>query len=78
MSKWQDISTAPKDGTYILVHQTGTLAPNDFVVYFDRSWSDDGWWLTCDGKDPELPLRGPEPTHWMPLPKPPKPINPNT
>ena len=64
---WQTFETAPRDGTYILAYQTDVLAPNHYVVCFDDSWGDGGWWMVCDGKNPELPLRGPEPTHWMPL-----------
>lgn len=69
---WQKLETAPRDGTYIIVYQKGVLEPSQTIVAFDSSWSDDGWWLCCDGKDPELPLRGPEPTHWKPLDPPPE------
>jgi hypothetical protein len=72
MTDWQPIATAPRDESYILIHQTGVLEPSQYVACFDPSWGDDGWWLVCDGKDPELALRGPEPTHWMPLPEAPK------
>jgi Lar family restriction alleviation protein len=67
---WQDIATAPKDGTYVTVYQTGVLEPSQCICMWDASWNG-GWWMACDGKDPELPLRGPEPTHWRPLPPPP-------
>jgi len=70
-SKWQDISTAPKDGTYVIVYQTGVWEPSQTICCWDGSWGDDGWWMCCDGKDPEIPLRGPDPTHWQPLPPPP-------
>lgn len=65
---WKTIDTAPKDETYILIYQSGVLEPSIYVAMFDESWSNDGWWMVCDGKNPELPLRGPAPTHWMPLP----------
>ena len=63
---WQTIETAPKDETYILVFQPDTLKPDITVVCWDDF---DEWWHCCDGKNPELPLRGEDPTHWMPLPK---------
>jgi hypothetical protein len=48
-----------------------------FVGTWDAEWMSgvdtlpnlgDGWWMIEDGKDPERPLRGDVPTHWMPLP----------
>lgn len=59
MSEWQPIETAPKDGTPILVADSGPYA---FVVEWNnkhRAWlgADRSAW---------------EPTHWMPLPEPPK------
>lgn len=68
-SPWQDIATAPKDGTYILIatkrHDGGMTSAR---------WDDDvDWWMLDDGKNPEIWLRGPAPTHWMPLPPPPPP-----
>lgn len=64
---WMPIETAPKDGRYILInapsHDGGMT-----VACFDESWNDEGWWLQDDGKNPELPLRGKEPTHWRSLP----------
>ena len=69
--KWMTIDSAPKDGTSILVAATGFDA-NIGVVAWDDTWCD-GWWMCDDGKQAmELPLRGPEPTHWMPLPPAPK------
>jgi len=63
--EWQPIETAPRDDADILIY-------NDrgwFVAWFDPQWSADGWWMVSDGKDFERPLRGDEPTHWMPLPE---------
>jgi hypothetical protein len=66
VEQWQSIETAPKDGAYILVYQTGVLEPSQVVCCYE-----DDWWQCCDGKNTELPLRGPAPTHWRPLPAPP-------
>lgn len=72
MSEWEPIETAPKDGTHVLIYQTDVLAPNHYVAAYDDEWGNgEGWWVVCDGKVPDLPLRGPQPTHWMRLPDPP-------
>lgn len=67
MTEWKTIDSAPKDGTYILLFQPDALEPDMTVC----AWFDD-WWMACDGKNPELPLRGKQPTHWCPLPNPPE------
>ena len=71
---WRPIEEygAEKHGEYILVWQPNTLAPNQTVVRFDPEWGGNGWWMACDGKNYELPLRGKPPTHFQPLPSPPK------
>jgi hypothetical protein len=70
MSDWQPISTAPKDGTQILVYfpQIGV-----WQVLWSREVFNDGFWCVSDNKFEDRPLRGwsDEPTHWMPLPDPP-------
>lgn len=63
--EWRDAAkdAAPKDGTRILVrNDRGT-----FTVEWDEDCID-GWWVCPDGKHDDRPLRGGEPTHWMPLP----------
>jgi hypothetical protein len=59
MNEWQPIETAPKDGSEIL-----TFGSIGIMVVFWR----DGFWRE---KANFLGLRNP-PTHWMPLPNPPK------
>ena len=76
--EWQLIETAPKDGTAVLVHRISSPPrlcdeTNTYVA---------SWWATEDGsdgcwvcfmdaiQDPECPIK---PTHWRPLPAPPKP-----
>jgi hypothetical protein len=66
MSEWQPIETAPKTRRSILVYVPENKCT--YVVYWDEkhpSWSifGGGWrsYLTSGG-----------PSHWMPLPDPPK------
>lgn len=67
--QWQPVETAPKNGTYIIVWQPNTLEPSQTIVCWDMY---DEWWHCCDGKNPEIRLRGVNPTHWMPLPSAPE------
>ena len=69
MTEWQLIETAPKDGTEILGWlKEGKLAVVSFKVTKSQSFVGElrdskSWWkgnVTCT------------PTHWMPLPNPPK------
>jgi hypothetical protein len=66
MSEWQPIETAPRDETYILGYADGEMT----VVHW-RDYDGEGCWqLAVSGlhaDDGEW-----WPTHWMPLPKPPK------
>lgn len=66
---WQPIETAPKNGTNILVWW-----PNEFHCPLVAHWNNGkyngdkiGWKLTAWSNSKET-----EPTHWMPLPQPPK------
>ena len=64
MSEWMDISTAPKDGTEILGASRGEITTvfywreyGNWEIAVTGAWADNGEW---------------HPTHWMPLPDPPK------
>lgn len=59
MSDWQPMETAPKDGTCVL----GYDAVGYVVCAFCASMA--GWLI--EGTDTVV-----HPTHWMPLPAPPK------
>jgi len=59
MSDWQPIETAPKDGTEIIVGESGT-ADVELCRWYDGEWVDRTY-------DPFADV-----THWMPLPKPPQ------
>ena len=68
MTEWQPIETAPKDGSAILSWPTGSMFKDDTFSYVVR-WC--GWrecWIEAAGEE----YQGFEPTHWMPLPPPPK------
>src|SRR5574343_444311 len=73
MSEWQDIATAPKDGTPVdLWVHGGRLA--------DAEWSDRKQAWVVWGQDEfesgaDVKING-RPTHWMPLPSPPAPSAP--
>ena len=59
-SEWQPIDTAPKDGTRVLLW----LVPTAIAMPF--GWRG-GRWMGDD-----YPLNMAEPSHWMPMPEPPK------
>lgn len=64
--EWQDISTAPKDGTAIAGYQklTSRLWLID-IIY----WNEDAWRVTqFHNENNEYEVK---PTHWMSLPAPP-------
>lgn len=65
-NNWQPIETAPKDGRWLLLHRA------DINITIVAQWDDEsepGYdWLTLDGPH----YCDTFPTHWMPLPEPPK------
>lgn len=72
MAEWRPVSTAPKDGSNVLLCVAGHVTVGGWLTRADQGVDDDdprivpeGWWtLDCYDK---------EPTHWMPLPAPPEP-----
>lgn len=61
--KWQPIETAPKDGTRVLLHSPDTHLYTPVLgtwVETKERWEEWGGYYPCN------------PTHWMPLPEPPK------
>jgi hypothetical protein len=58
MSEWQPIETAPRDGQRVLM-----LTAKHYVI---TGFFSNGWWLSHPG------VYQIHPTHWMPLPEPPK------
>jgi Lar family restriction alleviation protein len=65
---WQPIGTAPKGGgIWILAAEAGH--PDLAYHAYAACWHSDGYWLANCGQHV---TETPEPTHWMPLPKPPQ------
>ena len=58
--KWQTIETAPKDGKDILLYDASFDKGILLGGWLDRWWWVEGGQITAN------------PTHWMPLPNPPK------
>ncbi len=69
--EWEQIETAPKDGTAVLT------VNGDWICI--RSWDDGKYsrnpkpYWRCFGPWSVTFQRQRQPTHWMPLPKPPAP-----
>lgn len=72
-SEWKPIETAPKDGTKVLVYDESYGLPQKAWFGKDHFKEEYEGWLFGDGDDYSCGLYFTpiEPTHWMPLPKPP-------
>jgi hypothetical protein len=69
VAQWMPIETAPKDGTPVLIWGATLCVPGEMVVGIRSDEHDDlELWDIHDGKHGPHRLRGPSPTHWMPLP----------
>ena len=72
-SEWQPIETAPKDGSSILVAlKGGEVREAEWFVRWYNDPSKPGWMPA--NMDEEYGHYV-EPTHWMPLPKPPQTVD---
>ena len=68
MIKWQPIETAPKDETLILGFDPNADCPIYVIRWFSlNDETGPGYWIEAGGEEYESW----NPTHWMPLPKPP-------
>ncbi len=63
--KWQPIETAPKDTAVICCNELGHVGEACFISGIDNP----AWYWASDPQQIPLSLL---PTHWMPLPEPPK------
>ncbi len=68
MSEWQQIETAPKDGTEILVSGIQKHSKKRFSILAE--WHED--WMIFDPWEDAYCIETCGLTHWMPLPEPPK------
>ena len=69
LPQWQPIETAPKDGSRLLVSEGGAVQIVAWRALHSgrENWGpDDGESVYCDGAF--------KPSHWMPLPTPPAPL----
>lgn len=62
MSEWQPIETAPKNKA-VIIYAIGRVGEACFVDYPDLK----GWYFAAD-----IDAMSGFPSHWMPLPEPPK------
>lgn len=70
MTSWQPISTAPRDGTAVLIAEADG---NVTACYWSTSvWADGGAWISELSRSDTVHYH---PTHWMPIPPPPKDEN---
>lgn len=75
MSEWKPIETAPKDGTRILVlTMYGDIECADWYVFTTPRYEGvkDDLYRRVEDKTSEGWNCSSSPTHWMPLPEPPK------
>lgn len=81
--EWQPIKTAPKDGTAIFlgvdiatvwIARNGYWSEGDMwdIQGYESQEEVRGWWAPCNSVGQEKLEDIYEPTHWMPMPKPPK------
>lgn len=74
ISQWQPIETAPRSGS-VIVWDESLAMPR--VAFYATSFEDgDHAWVYArqigDGDKPPLAFIVVTPTHWMPIPEPPK------
>lgn len=67
---WQPIDTAPKDGTWLLLFRPGKEGNRIAEARWRGNWMDKGSY-EWGGNSWCYPENS-QPTHWMPLPPPPK------
>lgn len=76
MNDWLDISTAPRDGTAVMITCAGKSPCNATNTYVAAYWMGEESLFTDDTNgawvcymdmvtEPQAPI---DPTHWMPLP----------
>lgn len=71
MSDWQPIETGPQDGTWVLTFTPSRVPQQAVMRWMPGATREQSKWVTEDRGD--WYVFGP--THWRPLPDPPKRIN---
>ncbi len=69
MSEWQPIETAPRDGTHVIVAYDEIVGEARFD---DEGGPHAGWYWTDQHWTDAVGGEAFYPTHWQPLPEPPK------
>lgn len=73
MSRWMPISTAPKDGSYVLLANESGVWVGHYINRFMSGFRPKNPWLSMLLNHRHMPGDASRaPTHWMPLPEPPK------
>jgi hypothetical protein len=67
MTDWQPIETAPKDGTHILAYWPPIFERTDNAAQVETWFNGSIWENSWDQEFGDMC-----PSHWMPLPPPPK------
>ena len=67
--QWQPIETAPKDGTFIITYLPPRFVDEAGLTMIQRWKGTKLQWITAGAPNR---ARLWQPTHWMPLPSPPK------
>jgi hypothetical protein len=69
--QWQPIETAPRDGSSVIIGCAGKGSGEGVYATEPgwKGWPEPGWYWVGEDADLARPI---EPTHWMPLPPPPK------
>lgn len=73
-NEWQPIETAPKDGVDIIIFGGEFESAGSNKIPMIVKWNGTYWTSTHYCYNEAIALN---PTHWMPLPKPPEKLNNN-
>jgi hypothetical protein len=72
MSEWQPIKTLPRDGRYVIVYRPLAMETGDETFTITKTLSKGSTATVSPQGVKHWTARWCHPTHWMPLPEPPK------